>query len=163
MVTSSVLVKALVPWPLWWEAVGNWLIRSPIPLPPNDTWPIGPVGLGAWGWGQCVTICLSPPLSSLGDQGKQDSSSCYHAGVVTSCYGVCPGTWCSCSAGGSLSWRWCHQSGISPGQNLRPSTLPQEAAREKDGNEELGWGCCLLSPEVLSVSRFPMKLGGTCL
>lgn len=78
--------------------------------------------------------------------------------MVTSCCGVCPGTWCLCTAGESLSWRWCHQSGTSPGQSLRPSTLPQEAAREKAGHEELGWDCTCWLPSLRSlVSRFPMK------
>lgn len=85
---------------------GMWLRRSPIPLPRRTASPRPPAlqVLVSGGEGWCVTFCPPPPLSGLGDRGKQGAIPVPVRGRVTSCCGVCPGTWCSCSAGGSLFW-----------------------------------------------------------
>lgn len=86
---------------LWWGS-GS---QSPIPPPPEHslTWTIGPAGPGTWGMGTGCLPSAHLPLSGPGDRGQRAShpDPCVRA-VVTSCCAACPGTWCWCTAGGSL-------------------------------------------------------------
>lgn len=110
MVTSSVSAEVLAPWP-WPLALaghGGEVAYKAVQVPHlRRTASPGPLALQvlapegeAWG----VTFAHHPHCPVQVTKGSRTAVPAPCKAVVTSCCGVCPGTWCWCTAGGSLSW-----------------------------------------------------------